>query len=166
VRYVAYFLDRVAGGLDLEGFVAEVVEHVLVQIDATEGVGGGDAEATAQISPGVLRKQAESSRDTCVHALPRAAPLVVGRANECDVQVLHSSVSKQHAKLSWEGDELFVEDQSSTNGTWVNSKRLEAGEATVVRPDDTLRFGQGDAFLLMSPKALFNYLSMLRRFGM
>ncbi|MGE0710006.1 MAG: FHA domain-containing protein [Planctomycetota bacterium] len=167
MRYVAHFLERVASGLDEAAFVAEVGDHVLVQIETGEQAGGpGDAEVTAQFSPGVIRRQAESSRETAVYALPRTqGPLVVGRAPDCALQILHSSVSKHHAQLEWKGDELWLTDQGSTNGTWLNRHKAEAKQALKVRPDDTLRFGQGDAFLVMSPSAFYHYLKMLRRFG-
>lgn len=166
VRNVKHFLER-AASLDEAAFVAELVDHVLVQVDASAGsVGAGDAEVTAKIDPGMIRRQAESSRDTTVHSLPRGeAAISVGRVPASDVQIAHSSVSKQHARLLWRGEELMVEDLGSTNGTWVNRVKLSPNDPHRARPDDTLRFGQGDAYLVMTPKAFFNYLQMLRRFG-
>ena len=167
VRNVNHFLERVASGVDEQTFVAELVDYVLVQVDASAGsLGAGDAEVTAKIDPGMIRRQAESSRDTTVHSLPRGEePITVGRVPTSGVQILHSSVSKLHAQLTWQGEELMVEDLGSTNGTWVNRVKLEPNDPHRVRPDDTLRFGQGDAYLVMTPKAFFNYLHMLRRFG-
>jgi len=166
VRNVKYFLERAASA-DEETFVAELVDSVLVQVDTSVGsLGAGDAEVTAKIDPGMIRRQAESSHDTTVHSLPRGEePITVGRVPTSDVQVLHSSVSKQHARLSWRGEELLVEDLGSTNGTWVNRVKLTPNEPHQARPDDTLRFGQGDAYLVMTPKAFYDYLQMLRRFG-
>jgi hypothetical protein len=53
-----------------------------------------------------------------------------------------SSVSRRHAKLTRQGDALTVEDLGSTNGTFVNGRKVEA--PTTLSPGDTVQFGQSD----------------------
>lgn len=50
--------------------------------------------------------------------------VVLGRAAGSDLQVDDDSVSRRHAFLRVERDAVWVEDQSSRNGTWVNGVRI------------------------------------------
>ncbi len=48
-------------------------------------------------------------------------------------------VSHQHARLTCENEEYWVEDLGSTNGTWINKKQISA--KTRLRPGDKLKVG-------------------------
>ena len=50
--------------------------------------------------------------------------VVLGRAAGCDLQVDDDSVSRRHAFLRVERDAVWVEDQASRNGTWVNGVQI------------------------------------------
>lgn len=50
----------------------------------------------------------------------------IGRASDCEIQILHEGVSRHHAKLTLEDDgSLVVTDLSSDNGTFVEDERVE-----------------------------------------
>jgi len=50
----------------------------------------------------------------------------IGRASDCDIQILHEGVSRHHAKLTLEDDgSVVVADLSSDNGTFVDEIRVE-----------------------------------------
>jgi serine phosphatase RsbU (regulator of sigma subunit) len=51
---------------------------------------------------------------------------VIGRHPACDVVLDISSVSRQHAAVTIESDDVFIEDLRSRNGTTVNGQRLTA----------------------------------------
>jgi serine phosphatase RsbU (regulator of sigma subunit) len=51
--------------------------------------------------------------------------LVIGRASSSDVPVLDRFLSRHHARLYQEGDDLWVEDLGSRNGTFVNGHRID-----------------------------------------
>jgi hypothetical protein len=51
-----------------------------------------------------------------------------------------SSVSRRHAKLTRQGGALTVEDLGSTNGTFVNGRKVEA--STTLSPGDSVQFGE------------------------
>ncbi len=51
------------------------------------------------------------------------------------------SVSRKHAMLSIEDSYLYVTDLNSTNGTYINSKRLNPNIPYLVRRDDKILFG-------------------------
>ena len=54
-----------------------------------------------------------------------AGQLSIGRDPESDIALNDSQVSWQHASIECTQDQCVVEDQSSTNGTFVNEKRVD-----------------------------------------
>lgn len=52
--------------------------------------------------------------------------LTVGRVNGNDIVLAKRNVSKQHARLSLEQEKAVVVDLNSTNGTWVNGRKITA----------------------------------------
>jgi diguanylate cyclase (GGDEF)-like protein len=68
-------------------------------------------------------------------------PLFVGRGEDCDVRVLDTSVSRRHARIEKIGDDYFVLDMQSTNGTYVNDKQSLPGDPIPMRDGDYLRVG-------------------------
>jgi diguanylate cyclase (GGDEF)-like protein len=65
--------------------------------------------------------------------------LVVGRGNDCDIQVDRDSVSRRHARVySKDGTAWGVEDLGSTNGSYLNDTPIQ--EATL-RDGDFLKIG-------------------------
>jgi PAS domain S-box-containing protein len=52
----------------------------------------------------------------------------VGRAPDNDIQINDRSVSRKHLRIFRKGDQLFIEDLNSQNGTWVFGKRIEPGQ--------------------------------------
>jgi diguanylate cyclase (GGDEF)-like protein len=55
----------------------------------------------------------------------RAERMVIGRSGDCDIQIDDANVSRQHAMIINAGDGLQVRDLESTNGTFVNSRRIK-----------------------------------------
>lgn len=49
----------------------------------------------------------------------------IGRDKKCDICFKNGSVSQNHAKLNWSNNKWTVQDLNSTNGTFVNNKRVE-----------------------------------------
>jgi hypothetical protein len=66
----------------------------------------------------------------------------VGRASDSDLCLNHPSVSKIHAALLMNREgALVVSDTGSTNGTFINGRRLGYGEARPVQDGDVVGFG-------------------------
>ncbi|MDH3215419.1 MAG: SpoIIE family protein phosphatase [Candidatus Krumholzibacteria bacterium] len=63
----------------------------------------------------------------------------VGRASDNAVQIPATRVSKRHAMIRIQGDQLFVRDLGSTNGTEVNGQRV-GGEEMEVPEGGTVSF--------------------------
>lgn len=62
----------------------------------------------------------------------------VGRSADCELTIEDSRVSRQHARLIVDGEELALEDLGSANGTLVNGQRLVG--RTVLANGDDLQF--------------------------
>ena len=52
------------------------------------------------------------------------AGLVVGRDNVCDVIIPDTGVSRQHARVRLHNAAVWVQDEGSRNGVFVNGKRV------------------------------------------
>lgn len=52
------------------------------------------------------------------------APLLIGRGSDAAIKLDDDYVSTRHARVAASGDEWFVEDLGSTNGTYVGSVRI------------------------------------------
>ncbi|MGN6514024.1 MAG: FHA domain-containing protein, partial [Lysobacteraceae bacterium] len=68
---------------------------------------------------------------------PLVGPTVVGRAAECALHLDESGLSRHHARLVPTNDGLQIEDLGSTNGTFLNGKRVQRALA---RPGDEVGF--------------------------
>lgn len=79
--------------------------------------------------------------------------IVVGRSQDCDLVLRDPSVSGRHARLSWRGDKILLEDLGSANGTWVDGHRVRQVE---LRPGAEVTFG--NATLSWSEPALKAFL--------
>ncbi|RMG07236.1 MAG: DUF4388 domain-containing protein [Planctomycetota bacterium] len=66
--------------------------------------------------------------------------VVVGRAPGSDLELVHESVSREHAVVRVTPERLILEDRSSY-GTWVNGKRTLTAD---LRPGDVLTIGPFD----------------------
>jgi Tol biopolymer transport system component len=69
-----------------------------------------------------------------------AAPVTIGRQDQCEVQVAGTWVSRRHARLAWTGPGYIVEDLGSTNGTFVNGERVSGAHA--LQSGDRLQLGE------------------------
>lgn len=69
--------------------------------------------------------------------------IVLGRSRGCGIRVDEESVSRSHALLSLHGDEAQVRDLGSSNGLFVNGKRVS--KETLLKNGDAI--GLGSALL-------------------
>ncbi|MCA9690774.1 MAG: FHA domain-containing protein [Myxococcales bacterium] len=87
----------------------------------------------------------------------------VGRAQNCDIVLRLSYVSKLHAHfLLGPGGVMHLCDQRSANGTRVNGEPLLAGVRALVRVGDTIGFGQLEVQLVSGAQFYRLLLSQLR----
>ncbi|HLD13670.1 MAG TPA: FHA domain-containing protein [Burkholderiales bacterium] len=58
------------------------------------------------------------------HVELRQGDMKIGRKSSCDIHLDNLSVSGEHANIFTIGDDSFVQDLGSTNGTYVNNKKV------------------------------------------
>lgn len=56
---------------------------------------------------------------------PLGDSVVLGRHPDCDIVLDAGAVSRQHARLTREGSDYYIEDLQSRNGTFLNGVRVE-----------------------------------------
>ncbi len=71
------------------------------------------------------------------------SPYTLGaKAGEVDLAVGHPAVSGHHATVQlYRNGNVFVVDERSTNGTFVDGRRLNPGERVPVQPGQVIRLG-------------------------
>lgn len=52
------------------------------------------------------------------------APLLIGRGSDAAIRLDDDYVSTRHARIAASGDQWFIEDLGSTNGTYLGAQRL------------------------------------------
>lgn len=65
--------------------------------------------------------------------------MTIGRAPECNIQLNHTTVSKQHARVVFADGAFFVEDLGSVNGIKVNDEEVERHK---LAPNDQVKVGK------------------------
>jgi pSer/pThr/pTyr-binding forkhead associated (FHA) protein len=71
----------------------------------------------------------------------------LGRARRADFIVDAALVSRLHCRLTLDGSGLGVEDLGSTNGTWVNGRKIECAPLAA---GDRLKVGRVEFAVLQS----------------
>ena len=69
----------------------------------------------------------------------KRSPLLIGRAEECDVRPLSEDVSRRHCAIHVGPAELWAEDLGSRNGTFVNGVKIV--QKTKLTDGDLVRVG-------------------------
>jgi diguanylate cyclase (GGDEF)-like protein len=69
------------------------------------------------------------------------ADMVIGRDAAADITVSDQSVSRKHARLTKEAGKVKLTDLKSSNGTFINDKRLGAGESVFLAKEDMIKMG-------------------------
>jgi len=68
------------------------------------------------------------------------APILIGRGSDAAIRLDDDYVSTRHARIASSGDQWFVEDLGSTNGTYIGSHRLT--QPTTLQLGSTVRIGK------------------------
>ncbi|NUR09799.1 MAG: FHA domain-containing protein [Nocardioidaceae bacterium] len=68
------------------------------------------------------------------------APLLIGRGADAAIRLDDDYVSTRHARIASNGDQWFVEDLGSTNGTYIGSHRLT--QPTTIQLGSKIRIGK------------------------
>ncbi|HYO72316.1 MAG TPA: FHA domain-containing protein, partial [Archangium sp.] len=71
---------------------------------------------------------------------------VIGRGKHCDLMINSGKVSREHAVIVREGDDFFIEDLGSSNGTWFNKQRIKRRKVE-----------DGDEYFICSERVRLSY---------
>ena len=109
-------------------------EHHRSDTDLPES---GDRTNTAhpvspQVTEGVRRPFLIIIAGTQVGQLHKIAKsrTVVGRSPDADIRIVDDGISREHVEILLDGESVSIRDLGSTNGTYRNGARVEAGEVT------------------------------------
>ncbi len=84
----------------------------------------------------------DNTKEISLTFKPGGKRLNVGRATDNELSLNHPSVSKIHATLVMnQQGTLLVADTGSTNGTYINGRRIAYGEARQIEEGDVVGFG-------------------------
>ncbi len=96
---------------------------------AGTGVGGVPTGWVLRAKTGSISGQA--------FPIPASGRAILGRSQNCDIIIPGTHVSRQHAELYFQSGKLHVKDLGSSNGTFVNRKKVDD---SVVAAGDEIRF--------------------------
>jgi hypothetical protein len=65
-----------------------------------------------------------------------------GRADAADIHVEDPFASSSHARIDNRGGEMYLEDMGSTNGTYLNGRKVKSAEP--LGTGDTIRIGDSE----------------------
>lgn len=129
-------------------FLARVVRVVVLELRAEKLAPALDASPPPPAAPAPKPTRRDGTTLRIVEPLVRAGEsfpfgdeVTVGRAAGCGVVLADDTfVSQVHARLFRRDRDVYVEDLASTNGTFVNGKRI--GAATRLERGDRVQFGR------------------------
>jgi pSer/pThr/pTyr-binding forkhead associated (FHA) protein len=76
--------------------------------------------------------------------------VIIGRVDDCDIQIVSNNVSRRHARISFSNEEYKIEDLGSTNGIYINGVKVER---CILRKHDVLEIG-GIKILFIEEKVM------------
>lgn len=76
--------------------------------------------------------------------------------NLTSVGAWENGVSRQHASIRRSGNNLFIIDLDSTNGTFINGNRLSPYKPTMVHDGDVIRFGLFEVTVRFTGDSVFD----------
>jgi len=95
--------------------------------------------------------QQNGTREIPLIFKPGGKRLNVGRASDNELTLNDGSVSKIHAALLMTAEgTLLVADTGSTNGTFINGRRIAYGESRLIEDGDVIGFGDVEVRLRKS----------------
>jgi pSer/pThr/pTyr-binding forkhead associated (FHA) protein len=72
----------------------------------------------------------------------------IGRFGDVDIKLLDSKVSREHARIEIEGSQCRITDLNSSNGTYINGRRLSG--STELKDGDEIKLG--DTFFVLDQR--------------
>lgn len=106
-----------------------------------------------------LRVISGSSKGRTISMGESQLPLTIGRGPENKIALDHTAVSRFHCVISSEKDAYYVEDLGSTNGTFLNGRRITKERLS---PGDELIIANVGIVIEASPSSIYQSHAPLR----
>jgi pSer/pThr/pTyr-binding forkhead associated (FHA) protein len=120
---------------------AELTAPAVAPAPVPAGGGGRAAPRAAAAPRGVLRLKVVEPPSDRGRIYDLGDELTVGRASGCQISLPDDTfVSQLHARIFRRDNQIFVEDLGSTNGTFLNRKKVSAPQP--MRRGDRLQIGK------------------------
>src|SRR3990172_3190425 len=87
------------------------------------------------------------NNDVVDHIDLKQGDMKIGRKPGCEIHIDNLSVSGEHANIFTVGEDSFIQDLGSTNGTFINNKKitkhhLKSGDAVVIGKHSLIYFSE------------------------
>lgn len=66
----------------------------------------------------------------------------IGSGASADIVIKDSGISRLHARIIREGEMYFIKDMNSTNGTWINDRRISVYELCPIKNGDVIKLAK------------------------
>ena len=140
-------VDIFTTGIAVDPTYGEFEDELKRQDEARERGTGIDNLVPKALTPQDVAYQIKitmpgGSQESVLKFRPGGRRMNVGRGSDSDIFLNHPSVSKVHAAIvmNREGT-LLVADTGSTNGTYINGRRIAYGESRQIEEGDVVGFG-------------------------
>ena len=90
-----------------------------------------------------LEAVADTDREWMVAVKP--LPFVIGRDEDCELKLTAKRISTRHSEIRESGDHLWIRDLESTNGTFVNHRKIE--QAELLESGDIISIGDFNFYI-------------------
>ena len=120
----AKHLEQGASARQVEALQVELHQHVEAMQAIRRDIHQVALQTRKNEGETLLRTLTREDAEGVVHPLNKSA-ISIGRGNECDIRLRSSSVSRYHAVLRISHDAVIFEDMNSTNGCFVNGRRIK-----------------------------------------
>lgn len=133
-------LSDIGGGITLNGDAlsgptviraGDIIVVMGVELEVVEDDADGGSKtlvlsgtALLEVGAGAWSLVADSGPEKG-QVIPVMDRIEIGRALECDISILEPSLSRKHAELELDGDDLVLRDLGSVNGTYVNGEKID-----------------------------------------
>ena len=76
--------------------------------------------------------------------------VTAGNSDAVDIKLENRFVSRRHFQVRFESDVFYISDLDSTNGTYLNGRKLNPNEQQILRDGDVVGLGVDEVLLVFS----------------
>jgi chromosome segregation ATPase len=130
-------LEQGASARQVEALQVELHQHVEAMQAIRRDIHQVALQTRKNEGETLLRTLTRDDAEGVVHLLNKNS-ISIGRGRECDIRLQSGSVSRYHAVLRISHDAVIFEDMNSTNGCFVNGRRIKR---QLLKDGDRLKVG-------------------------